>query len=136
MSPLWWTRTLVVGDMGKDVQAVQQLLGLRQTGFYDLDTAAAVRGVQIIQRLDSSGEVDEATATILGPRAQDALPPIWWHGEPLAPTDADYAQIADPFGGENGVRRTQGQYGLIPTGIIDQQTALLLNTLGGSYGRA
>lgn len=135
MSPLWWSRDLQIGDHGRDVEAVQQLLGLPITGHFDYDTAAAVRGLQMVQRLDRSGVVDEETASVLGPRAQDHLPPSWW-SSPLKPGDEDYEEVALPFGGEDGVRRTQGQYGIYPTGVIDQQTALLLNTLGGTYGRA
>jgi hypothetical protein len=121
---------------GKDVEAVQQLLGLVRTGHYNYDTASAVRGMQMIQRLPITGEVDEETATVLGPRAQDALYPEWFASVPIAPGNLLYDLLAESFGGEDGVRRTQGQYGIVPTGIIDEQTALIINTLGGTYGRA
>lgn len=125
MSPLWWTRVLCIGSLGLDVEAVQQLLGLKQTGVYDYDTAAAVRGMQMMQRVDPTGEVDEATAVILGPRANDESPPDWYHDAPIRPGDEDYPPI-----GEAAVRRLQGQYGFSPTGVVDQQTALILGAIG------
>lgn len=135
MSPLWYSRVLMIGMQGHDVEAVQQLLGLPRTGFYDYDTASSVRGLQQIQRLVITGEVDEETATLLGPRAQDAVPPEWFALLPIGPDNLEYAALTEPFGGEPGLRRTQGQYGLVPTGIIDEATALIINTLGGAYGR-
>jgi len=130
MSPLWWIRTLRIRDFGTDVVAVQQIVGLPQTGEYDLDLAQTVKGLQIMRGLDPTGEVDEATARELGPRANETLAPAWFHDQDLYPGEPEYSLVAESLGGEDAIRRIQGQYGYVPTGIIDQQTALILGAIG------
>jgi peptidoglycan hydrolase-like protein with peptidoglycan-binding domain len=130
VSPLWWVRTIRIHDFGADVRAVQQICGLPQSGLYDYDTALTVRGAQLLLGLPPTGEVDEATAVHLGPRSDDDLAPEWYKDEPLYPGSPEYDVVTGPMGGEAAVRRTQGQYGLAPTGIIDQQTALILGAIG------
>lgn len=130
MSPLWWTRDIWIGDQGSDVRAVQQLVGLPTTGFYDLDTASTVRGLQKMAGLPLTGRVDEQTAIALGPRGQDAILPDWWDGADIVPNDVRYDFLTRLFDGEDGIRRMQGNYGMNPTGVIDHDTALIMGALG------
>lgn len=130
MSPLWWVRTIRINDVGADVQAVQQLVGLPLSGLYDYDTALTVRGFQLQVGLPPTAEVDEVTATCLGPRSDQDVPPEWYKDEALYPGTPEYDLVTAAIGGEAAVRRTQGQYGLAPTGVIDQQTALILGAIG------
>jgi peptidoglycan hydrolase-like protein with peptidoglycan-binding domain len=130
VTPLWWTRVIWLGDRGSDVRAVQQLVGLPQSGVYDYDTASVVRGFQIMMGLEGHGHVDEPTALNMGPRSQDDLPPEWYDDKPLYPETPAYGLVSTRFGGESGIRRLQGQHGMTPTGVIDLQTALILGALG------
>lgn len=132
MTPMWWTRDLWLGDRGEDVRAVQQLVGLPISGVYDLDTASTVRGLQLALALvvPMPGAVCAVTATAMGPRGQDGQAPDWYKDKPLSPGEQVYEVVAHGFGGEAGIRRLQGNYGLHPTGIIDGQTALIMGALG------
>ena len=128
MPPLWWSRPLVCGDSGPDVEAVQRKLGLPVTGEFDLSTVFAVRGFQKSVGLDGTGEVDAATAAALGPRATDALTPDWYPGEPLYPGFQAYDLVLGDHD-EAWLRRLQGTHGLPPTGVIDEPTARLIGAL-------
>jgi peptidoglycan hydrolase-like protein with peptidoglycan-binding domain len=130
MSPMWWVRVIRMNDCGEDVRAVQQICGLPQSGLYDYDTALTVRGAQLLLGLPATGEVDEETAIQFGPRSDDQIPPDWYKDEPLYPGTLEYGLVVGSIGGEDAVRRVQGQYGLTPTGVIDQQTALILGAIG------
>lgn len=129
-SPLWWTRSLRVGDRGHDVTAAQELFGLPQTGEYDYDLAIMVRGLQKMKGLEPTGELDEETARAMGPRSRDAVPPTWWADVDIVPATDLYVEVSLAFGGEDGIRRLQGNYGIYPTGVIDQQLALIMGALG------
>lgn len=128
MTPMWWTRDLLIGDAGPDVEAVQRILGLVTTGDYDLTTALAVRGVQRLAGLETTGAVDNPTAVAIGPRSTDSLTPQWYQGEPLYPGDQGYDLVV-PHGDESWLRRFQGHHGVAPTGVIDETTARLLGAL-------
>lgn len=128
MPPLWWSRVLVCGDRGPDVEAVQRKLGLPVTGEFDLSTTFAVRGFQKAEGLAGTGEVDEITAAALGPRAADRLVPEWYPGEPLFPGDQGYDLVLGDRD-EAWLRRLQGTHGLPPTGVIDEPTARLIGAL-------
>ena len=110
--------------------AAQELLGLAQSGIYDYDLAVTVRGVQRMAGLDPSGVLDEETAMVMGPRSRDCVPPHWWQDSPIHPASPEYVELTAPFGGEDGIRRLQGNYGIHPDGVIDQQMALLMGALG------
>jgi murein L,D-transpeptidase YcbB/YkuD len=129
-SPLWWVRPLNMGNRGYDVMAAQEILGLAQSGIYDYDLAVTVSGVQKMAGLPTTGVLDEATARYMGPRSRDAVPPPWWKGSEILPGMEQYESLATPFGGEAGIRRLQGNYGIAPDGVIDQQVALLMGALG------
>lgn len=131
--PLWWTRELTLHDRGEDVRAVQELVGLPQTGEYNIATALTVRGAQALAGLPITGVVDSATAMALGPRSRDSVLPEWYSA-PLFPGQPGYDVVTAALGGESGVRRLQGNYGMVPTGIIDEQTALIMSARGVDHG--
>lgn len=125
MTPLWWRRTLTVGDRGPAVSVVQRKLGMPTSGLYDQGTAIAVRGLQADVGLPTSGDVDELTARWLGPRATDGVIPDWYNGEPVYPREQRYAVVLQGHS-ESWLRRFQGNHDIEPTGMIDEQTAILL----------
>lgn len=125
--PRWWTRVLVIGDMGPDVLAIQRILGLPHTSEYDLMVAMTVRAVQVEAGLPANGIVDADTAKAIGPRATDELAPEWYEGETLYPGDQAYDLVMERHNGDEAwLRRLQGNHGMLPTGLIDEATALLL----------
>lgn len=133
MLPLWWTRDLMLHDRGPDVEAVQELVGLPQTGEYNIATALTVRGAQALAGLGITGVVDSATAMALGPRSRDSVLP-GWYSAPMFPGTPHYEAVTRAIGGQEGVRRLQGNYGMTPTGIIDEQTALIMSARGVDHG--
>ena len=58
------TRVLRVGDVGTEVTAVQQLLGVPLTGTFDLPTRAAVKAAQAKAGLASTGVIASRTWTL------------------------------------------------------------------------
>jgi murein L,D-transpeptidase YcbB/YkuD len=119
-----------MGNRGYDVTAAQEILGLEQSGIYDYDLAVTVSGVQKMAGLPTTGVLDEDTAQFMGPRSRDAVPPPWWEDQDIVPGSEKYESLASSFGGEDGIRRLQGNYGIAPDGVIDQQVALLMGALG------
>jgi hypothetical protein len=124
--PLWWWRTIRAGDKGGDVRTVQRILGLIPSGDYDTGLAMAVRGLQHDCGLATTGEVDELTARRIGPRSTDNLMPDWYKGAPLHAGEPAYDLVVpDPA----WLRRIQGNHSMVPTGIIDEATALMLGAM-------
>lgn len=105
---------------------VQRKLGLPETGSPERVLYAAVAGFQRTRGLPGTGEVDEATAALLGPSADEAASPDWWFDDyewdPLAV--ACFLAIHDRDAA--WLRRLQGNHGLNPTGLIDKTTASIL----------
>lgn len=130
-APLWWSREIEPGAVGRDVDVVQKLLMCFPSGCMDLSTTAAVRGFQVALGLPATGWVDEATAVALGPLGSEGALPSWWKGEPLIPSDQGYEEIT---GGEQALRRFQGNHGLPATGVVDESTARLLGGLVDATG--
>lgn len=123
MTPAWFHRALRAGDAGPDVAAVQSILHCHASGVLDEATGAVVRGVQVRSGLPVTGEVDEATAAVIGPRERQvrAVPPLWFGGD----HDAALARIlgaSDP----DTLRRFQSGRGLPATGVVDGVTAVEL----------
>lgn len=129
MIPLWYRRPLVVGDRGRDVEAVERLLGLPITGTYSDYTERAVRGAQARLGLPQVGGVDEATALGLGSLAEESDLPDWWKGEPLWEGSPEWGLVLNTRD-MDWLRRLQGQHGITPTGVVDEQTARLLGAIG------
>lgn len=80
MTPKWWTRPLVDGERGKDVEVVQRKLAVI-SGSYDDITRAHVRGFQRQVGLEVDGIVGPFTAQALGETADHALDPLWFTRE-------------------------------------------------------
>ena len=138
MAPRWFTREITLGDEGADVLIVQRKVDAPMSGKYDDETAARVRGVQKKKGLQQSGKVDEATATELGEKASAGQTPVWFDGDcrpgcsgpcvaqvrillgqPNLPVDFDRDL-------EDAVRRFQSANELDVTGVVDEQTAVVL----------
>jgi len=81
--------------------------------------SAVLRGFQRLHGLPQSGEVDEATAALLGPAATHGLLPLWW------PHDTERV-VRERVGDEQALRRWQSAHRIKPTGVCDEQTARAL----------
>lgn len=136
MIPKWWTRSLVDGERGRDVDVVQRKLGCL-SGVYDDSTRAHVRGYQRKVGLTVDGIVGPLTAGALGEAADHALPPPWFSrdleagfiGEDVAGLRASLGLPAGNLFDEDtrrAVLRFQSARGLELTGNCDVRFALLL----------
>ena len=136
MLPKWYTRPLVDGEMGRDVDVVQRKLGCIE-GSYSDSTRAHVRGFQRKVGLETDGVVGPLTASALGEAADHALPPPWFsrdlkagfEGEDVAGLRASLGLPAGKLFDEEtrrAVLRFQSARGLELTGNCDARFALLL----------
>lgn len=121
---------------GEDVRVVQRKVFALETGVYDDETEARVRGVQMSRKKQQTGEVDEQTAEVLGEESTRGLTPEWFTGD-LHLNDHSGAVRAvrcrlgvpsirhDRFDAdvEAAVRRFQSGHGLPVTGVVDEATA-------------
>lgn len=137
MTPDWWHRTLGVGDTGRDVQILRRLLSAPSGDIFEEEDAVAVRGIQKKNKLPVTGEVDEATAEVLGEPADKGLMPTWYtrrialweHGPDVRRVrELLYLPDDDRFDpdAEAAVRRLQSANALPLTGEIGEDEALLL----------
>lgn len=126
-TPVWFSRTIGDGDVGRDVAIVQRKLGLLPTGRADAAFSLVVRGFQKGVGLPATGYVDGPTAQALGEQEGFGLLPAWWSG-PIRPRDPGYAHVLTLLGadGVDAVKRFQGNHRLEPTGVIDETTARLV----------
>lgn len=133
--PTWYRRELDYGAEGADVEVVQRKLGATVNGLYDVDTAAAVRGLQRRRALTPTGIVDEGTAAVLGEAAAAGLTPLWFTRElHLGLAGPDVALLRDRLGlapgnrfdreTEAAVRRYQSGRAIAPTGAITESLAV------------
>lgn len=136
MTPRWYTRPLVDGESGRDVQIVQRKLGVL-TGVYDDATRALVRGYQKRCGLEPDGVVGPLTAGALGESADHSLPPVWFSrtlragfsGEDVADLRATLDLPAGDLYDEmtrKAVLRYQSAKGLSLSGVVDLSVALTL----------
>lgn len=138
MIPSWFTRDIIAGDAGRDVDLVQRKLGATATGVLDEPTQARVRGLQRKAGLAVTGYVDAETAVALGERATVGRLPIW-HTRPLSfgCEGGDVTALRRLLGlsdethhfdhqTEAAVRRFQSGHGIRPSGLVDESTAILL----------
>lgn len=134
--PKWYTRPLVDGEVGRDVQVVQRKLGTI-SGVYDEATRALVRGYQQRLGLNVDGVVGPLTANALGESADHALTPDWFsrtldagcEGEDVAGLRASLALTTGTLFDEEtrkAVLRFQSAHGLPLSGSCDLRTALTL----------
>ncbi len=66
--PPWWPgRPFGPHEKGWHVREIQTLLGLKDTGTFNADTQARVRGVQRMHHVPISGVVDGRTALLIDP---------------------------------------------------------------------
>lgn len=136
--PGWWRRVLVEGDRGGDVWVARRLLGCPEGRDFDLSVAAAVRGVQLRAGLTVTGEIDAATAAVLGDPEWASTVPDWWDGPVGAGSGPEpICEVQELLGLphltgrwtrglERAVRRFQGQAGISPSGVVCEDTARAL----------
>ena len=135
VTPRWWTRPLVDGEHGRDVEVVQRKL-CTVSGVYDDRTRALVRGFQSARGLAVDGVVGPLTASALGEAADHALPPQWFtrdlspgcEGEDVAALNASLG-LAGPLFDDStrkAVLRFQSSRALPLSGVCDLRTALTL----------
>ena len=138
MTPSWFTRVLALGDSGGDVELVQRKLHASTSGTYDTATEARVRGFQKYHGLLVTGVVDASTADVLGESIRHGMIPDWYFRD-LAPGDQgiDVARVRELLGLSPGrvvfdthlevaLRRFQSAHGLISTGVISEQDAIVI----------
>lgn len=132
----WFRRTLRPGDDGPEVDIVNRKLKI-PGAVYGEDTAAKVRGLQRSAGLPATGEVDEATAEVLGEPAGAGDVPEWFqrplrfghHGRDVRALRRMLTlQDGETFNGtvELAVRQYQSAHQIPPTGIFTEQEAILL----------
>lgn len=134
--PKWWTRPLIEGEVGRDVEVVQRKLGIL-SGVYDDITQAHVRGFQQQFGLMVDGVVGPLTANALGEAADHALPPEWFsrnleagcEGEDVAGLRASLGLPAGNLYDDEtrrAVLRFQSANGLELTGVVNARFSLML----------
>ena len=134
--PKWFTRSLVDGERGRDVDVVQRKLAVF-TGTYDDATRAHVRGFQRQTGLEVDGVVGPLTANALGEAADHALPPEWFtrdlclgmQGEDVAGLRASLGLAESTLYDDEtrrAVLRFQSANGLKLTGNVNVGFALVL----------
>lgn len=137
MTPHWYVRDLSLGMHGEDVAVLRRLIGLPPSKEYDRDVEVHVKGEQRAAGLPATGIVDEATAAAIGETQRYGLVPRWYTRTLiLGDAGADVGQLRYLLGFprtglldedvEAAVRRFQSQHRIAPTGIVDQQTAVVL----------
>lgn len=138
MIPAWFERDLTDGIAGADVRIVQRKVKAPVTGVYDVSTAAAVRGFQLVHGLEGDGVVGAKTAAKLGNKQSAGIPPGWFVRDLSdGASGLDVAQLRlclrqpnlpDYFDTALGVevRRFQASVGIRPTGVCDRVTAVAL----------
>jgi peptidoglycan hydrolase-like protein with peptidoglycan-binding domain len=133
----WYQRVLTIGCVGADVDLVQRKLKALNTGTYDRETAARVRGVQHEHSLPVTGVVDHATSDAIGESCRRGLLPDWFsHELGLWAVGDDVHRLRtllglEPRGRfdrdvESKVRRFQSAHRLPLTGRITQADAIAL----------
>lgn len=96
------------------------------TGVADLGFRLALSGWQASRGLPRTGEVDEVTATALGESEEYVLPPEWWT-QNLSIDHGAVHRFLDLKGrSRDWLLRVQGTNGIQPTGLVDVQTAWIL----------
>jgi peptidoglycan hydrolase-like protein with peptidoglycan-binding domain len=133
----WFQRILTIGNTGADVSLVQRKLKALNTGVYDRETAARVRGLQHERSLPATGIVDYATSDAIGESVRLGMPPDWYgHELGLWATGADVERLRELLGlephgrfdrdVEAAVRRFQSAHRLPLTGRVTQTDATVL----------
>ena len=135
-APKWFRRSLVSGEIGRDVEVVARKLG-GASGVYDDQLIARVRGYQFATGLEVDGIVGPLTAGALGEAADSHLPPVWFtrdlslgmtgHDVGLLRFNLDLpdGSIFDPDT-KRAVLRFQSANRLPLSGVVDLPMALLL----------
>jgi peptidoglycan hydrolase-like protein with peptidoglycan-binding domain len=134
--PKWWTRPLVSGERGRDVDVVQRKLGT-SGGVYDDATQAHVRGFQVACGLVVDGIVGPVTAGALGEAADHALTPEWYvrplevgsQGEDVAALQVSLGLDPSAYFDEltrRAVLRFQSANNMKLTGAVNRAFALAL----------
>lgn len=127
--PVWFTRPLVEGDWGRDVQIAQRKLGLVPTGLFDTAMTLTVRGYQHTLGLPVTGVVDADTANEMGEQEGFGLLPSWFRPG-IKPGDEEFFHVLELIGATptdpDALKRFQGNHHLPPSGVVDETTARLL----------
>jgi hypothetical protein len=120
--PKWYSDPL--SPLG--VRVVQRKLLLTVTGVEDKVFATALRGWQRNSGLPVTGVVDEFTAVLMGESEDYTTPPDWY----TTNLETDYGAVTRflyQMGKDRGwLQRLQGTNGHEPTGLIDVETAWLI----------
>lgn len=135
-TPLWFRRHLYGGETGHDAEVVNRKLGVMGDEYTEA-TRQLVRGAQALHGLPVTGDVDAATAAVLGEAADHELPPEWFTRDlEQGSTGVDVAALRDRLGLSDGVLfdtecrravlRFQSAHGLPLTGRVDLGMSRLL----------
>lgn len=120
--PRWYSEPLTPHG----VRVVQRKLLLTVTGVEDQALFMALSGWQWHTGLPVTGRVDERTAAALGESTEYAQPPEWYTKN----LETDYRAVSRflaQMGKDRGwLQRLQGTNGHEPTGLIDVDTAWLI----------
>lgn len=141
--PKWYTREIVTGMSGPDVDVVRRKLGL-SPGQHDRASEDRIKALARKNDVESRGEVNPDVAKYLGESEANraGLVPVWFKRE-LGPKDMFSAagddvrqlrgRLALAVGDdrytpevEDAVRRFQSYHGLLPNGVVDEELAKLI----------
>lgn len=120
--PRWWSEPL----RRHGVEVVQRKLLMPVNGIMDNSFHMVVQGWQRRRGLPVTGVVDEATARLLGESVEYQGAPTWWT-ENLGLDDNAVLRYLDQVGKDHEwILRLQGNNGISPHGMIDVETAWLI----------
>lgn len=140
-TPIWWYRTIHLGDTGPDVDVIRRKLGLAP-GPYDEACNRLVKGMTGYSKVPSLGDsVDAAAAEVIGESAANevGLVPEWFEKDidKDTPNGEDVRALRGRLALDSSrndvtyevveaVRRFQSQHVLPTTGVVDAGLARLL----------
>lgn len=136
MTPSWFR--FMTEDRG--VNIARRILGLGPDGDDD-DMAQRVRGVQKVNGIPVTGDVDEKTASVIGESSAADATPSWFRRDLQINDEGEDVLVAGGLLGlesptvvfdrlmDDAVRRVQSANGICPNGIIGLDESKLIGDI-------